>query len=146
MTKEFLTEAKASTGPHAEKVFVCTFPPRWRGPRATWGRWSQKYRNIAQVPSPLHSQRFASSVEANNTTRLVSTGPKCCLRSCIFTRFKRDYSKVNLLVLALLHFGISLFQLKSSLSETPLVNTFIIFKRKSNVEKVTLEVFDHCKS
>ena len=38
VTKEFLTEAKASTGPHAEEVFVCVFPPRWRGPRATWGR------------------------------------------------------------------------------------------------------------
>ena len=39
VTKEFLTEAKASTGPHAEEVVVCVFPPRWRrGPRATWGR------------------------------------------------------------------------------------------------------------
>ena len=72
VTKEFLTGAKASTGPHAEEVFVCIFTPRWRGPRATWGRWSQKYRNIAQVQSPLHSQRFASSVEANNTTSLES--------------------------------------------------------------------------
>ena len=26
----------------AEEVGVCIFPPRWRGPRVTWGRWSKK--------------------------------------------------------------------------------------------------------
>ena len=65
VTKEFLIEAKASTGPHAEEVFVCIF-------RRDGGDLGDHVAQTSQhIPSsPLHSQRFASSVEANNTTSL----------------------------------------------------------------------------
>ena len=65
VTKEFLTGAKASTGPHAEEVFVCIF-------RRDGGDLGDHVAQTSQqIPSsPLHSQRFASSVEANNTTSL----------------------------------------------------------------------------
>ena len=84
MTKEFLTEAKASTGPHAEEVFVCVFPPRWRGPRATWGRWGNKGRHIAhtsqQVPSPPQSQRFASRLKRRR--QRISSGSSSRCNAC----------------------------------------------------------------
>ena len=65
VTKEFLIEAKASTGPHAEEVFVCIF-------RRDGGDLGDHVAQTSQqIPSsPFHSQRFASSVEANNTTSL----------------------------------------------------------------------------
>ena len=68
VTKEFLTEAKAGTGPHAEEVFVCIFRRDGGDLRDHVAQTSQ------QIPSsPLHSQRFASGVEANNTTSLEPT-------------------------------------------------------------------------
>ena len=63
---EFLESMiKASTGPHAEEVFVCIF-------RRDGGDLGDHVAQTSQqIPSsPLHSQRFASSVEANNTTSL----------------------------------------------------------------------------
>ena len=60
VTKEFLTEAKASTGPHAEESFVFIFPPRWRGPRATWGRWSQKTQHSSCFTTSTIATPFAA--------------------------------------------------------------------------------------
>ena len=61
---EFLESmVKASTGPHAEEVFVCIF-------RRDGGDLGDHVAQTSQqIPSsPLHSQRFASSVEAKQHT------------------------------------------------------------------------------